>query len=131
VSIFISFLLFFFFSVRSFSPYSFSHIFDTRCTIDIDSDPVSTSVLYVKLYDVIRQCDGDNFSWVKIKMKIIIRILLCFVLYQQGKIFCLFVDLINRIICHVYSVREHGILYWWVHGCILQIASLACAGIVI
>ena len=50
------------FSVHSFSPYSFSDIFDTHCTIDIDSDPVSTSVLYVKLYDVIRQYDGDNFS---------------------------------------------------------------------
>jgi hypothetical protein len=130
VLIFISFLLLlFFFSVRSFSPYSFSHIFDTHSTIDIDSDPVSTSVLYVNLYDVIRQCDSDNFTWFKMKMKIIICILLCLVLYLQGKIFCVF--LFSRTICHIYSVREHGILHWWERVCIFQIASLTCTYIVI
>lgn len=86
--------------IHSFSPASFSDIFDTRCTIDIDSDSVSPSAPYVKLYDVIRRCDGDNFSWFKLNMMIVIGILICLVLCQQGKIFCLFFDLFNRIICH-------------------------------
>ena len=140
----LSLLLFFSFSsfAHSFILTSFilsnsiSIWYTTSRTSSIESIKISPNtrngwqrLVDVHFYDVTRRSPGDQFASFKMKiMTIISSILLCLVVYQQGKQRRFpFFDSIPRIICHLTSMRDAGIFSWWerVPADMRQIASLS------